>query len=149
MSTPTIRRVSHSEILGAVNAPELIAEYAAACSVPDAEPQHSQYAALEQAGALQCFGAYVDGALVGFASVLTAVMPHHGKRVATVESIFVAGRHRSSNAGTYLLSATEQYAAETDCVAMLYTARIGSPLETVLLHRYNCAPTHTTYTRWL
>lgn len=156
MSTPSIRRVSYAQISGAANAPELIAEYAAECSIPDAEPQYMQYEAMEKAGVLQCFGAYLpighpldDPILIGFASVLSAVMPHHGKRVATVETIFVSAQHRDSAAGNALLTAAERYAEELDCVAILYLARIGSPFEKVLLRRHRCVPTHTTYTRWL
>ena len=149
MSTPTILRVSHADILEAENAAQLIAEYAAECSVPDANPQAEQYAALEQAGALQCFGAYVDGTLIGFASVLTAIMPHHGKRVATVESIFVQAQSRTTDAALFLLSALEQYAAERDCVAMLSTARAGSQYDKLLQRRYNQTPSHSLYTRWL
>ena len=93
MSTATIRRVSHSEILRAVNAPEIIAEYAAECSLPGAQPQVKMYAAMEEAGVLQCIGAWVrrdhpfeSETLVGFINVLNTLMPHNGQRVATVES---------------------------------------------------------------
>ncbi len=149
MSTPSIRRVSHLEILRAVNARELIAEYAAECSMPGAEPQAETYAAMEHAGALQCFGAYVAEELVGFVSVLTAVMPHNGKRMATVESLFVHPGHRGSGAGNDLLFAAEQYADETECVAITQTARIGSRLDRVLSRRAGSQPSHTVYTRWL
>ncbi len=149
MSTVSIRRVSHSEILSAVNAEQLIDEYAAECSLPDVDPQGTMYAALEQAGALQCFGAYVDGELVGFIALLSSIMPHHGKRVASVESLFVASARRCSGAGNELLSAAEQFADETGCVAILNTARIGSTLDKVLSRRPNCIPSHTVYTRWL
>lgn len=149
MSTPSIRRVSYAEILGADNAPRLIAEYAAECSVPDYNPQAETYAALERAGALQCFGAYVRDDLVGFVSVLTARMPHNGKRVASVESLFVDRTCRGSGAGNCLLLAAEQYASETDCVAITRTARIASRLDTVLSHRPNCLLTHRVYTTWL
>ncbi len=145
----TIRRVSYSEILGAPNAQELINEYAAECSIPDADPQRQIYAAMEQSGALQCIGAYIADELVGFVSILSGVMPHHGKRVATVESLFVLPSYRHSGAGNDLLSAAERYATEAECVAILYNTRINSRLEKVLLRRYECQPTHTVYTRWL
>jgi GNAT superfamily N-acetyltransferase len=145
----TIRRVSYSEIFGAPNGQKLIDEYAAECSVPDADPQIGMYAAMEQSGALQCFGAYLDGRLIGFATVLKAVMPHHGKRVATLESLFVSPSDRDSGAGNDLLSAAEQFAAVSACEALLCTARIGSTLEKVLSRRVGCNATHTGFTRWL
>jgi len=149
MSTPSIRRVSYAEILGAANAPRLIAEYAAECSVPDYDPQAETYAALERAGTLQCFGAYVETDLVGFVSVLTTRMPHNGKRVATVESLFVDRASRGSGAANALLRVVEDYASERECVAITRTARIASRLDTVLSHRPNCLLTHRVYTTWL
>jgi GNAT superfamily N-acetyltransferase len=149
MSTTAVLRVSHVAILCAANARQLVDEYAAECSIPDAYPQEEKYAALEQSGALQCFAAYVDDELIGFASVLSAVMLHNGRRMAALESIFVSRSHRSSGAGNALLSAAEQYAAEVECVGLSYLPRIGSALEKVLLRRSDCEPTHTMYTRWL
>ena len=149
MSTTSIRRVSYSTILAAHNASELIAEYAAECSIPDAAPQVELYEAMEGAGALQCFGAYVDEELVGFASVMHAIMPHHGKRVGTVESLFVLSAQRATGAGDALLSAAEQHAAAAGCVALTYTARAGSRLEKILKRRAGCLASHSQFTRWL
>ena len=149
MSTPSIRRISYTAILFARNADELITAYAAECSIPGSVPQPQLYAAMEQAGALQCFGAYVDADLVGFVSVLSVTMPHNGKRMGTIESIFVTPSHRSTSAATLLMSAAEQYADELDCVGLIYQPRIGSSLDKILAHRDNCVPTHITYTRWL
>ena len=149
MSTTAVLRVSHVEILCAPNAQQLIDEYAAECSIPGADPQAERYAALEQSGALQCFAAYTDDELIGFASVLSAVMLHNGRRMGTLESIFVSQNHRSSGAGNALLTAAEQYAAEVECVGLSYIPRIGSTMEKILLRRSDCLPTHTVYTRWL
>jgi GNAT superfamily N-acetyltransferase len=132
-----------------VNAQVLIDEYAAECSIFCHDPQVEMYAAMERSGALQCFGAFLANELIGFVSVLSAVMPHHGKRVATIESLFVLPAHRDSGAGDDLLSAAEQYATESECVALLYTARIGSTLEKILSRRAGCEASHTVFTRWL
>lgn len=151
MSTASlrVRRVSYVAILCAPNAQRLIDEYAAECSIPDALPQVEMYAAMEKVGVLQCFGAYLNEALIGFASIVSGPMPHNGKRLATMESIFVSADHRSSGAGNALLAATEQHAAELGCVSIIYTVRLGSALQRVLLRRCDCVPTHTVYTRWL
>ncbi len=148
-SSVTIRRVSYSEILTAHNAQQLIDEYAAECSIPDHNPQAEIYAAMEKNGVLVCFGAYVAGDLVGFVSMLTAIMPHNGKRAATIESLFVLSAHRDSGAGNDLLAAAEYHAAWSMCVALLYTARIGSRLDKILSRRAGCEPSHTVFTRWL
>lgn len=152
MST-TIRRVSHLDILRAPNAAELLAEYAAECSIHDAAPQHEQYAAMEAAGALQCFGVYYhsldDPILIGFVSVLSAILPHAGRRMSTVESIFVAKKFRGSAAGRDLMFAAERHAEEINSIGLTYLPRIGSALEKLLIGRHNCVPTHTQYTLWL
>lgn len=148
-STAKIRWIYYSQFLGAPNAQELIDEYAAECSIPDAEPQHQMYEAMEKSGVLQCFGAYVADELIGFVSVLSSVMPHNGKRIATIESLFALPSHRDSGAGNALLSAAEQYTSESGCVALICTARVGSALETILSRRPGCEKSHSMFTRWL
>jgi GNAT superfamily N-acetyltransferase len=149
MSTPPIRRVSYWQILCARNARELIGQYAAECSVPDYHPQSEIYAALEHSGALQCFGAYLADELIGFISVLSAVMPHNGVRVANIESFFVLSPQRRCGTGNALLSAAETYATESGCGALVYNARVGSRLEKILTRRANCERSHSVFTRWL
>lgn len=125
----------------------LLAEYAEECGVEEAEPQRQMYEAMESAGALQCFAAYVEGALAGFVSVLCSAMPHHGRRVATAESIFVSAAHRKGGAGDALLDAAERHAEESGCICLVYTARAGSRLDKVLERRSGCTKTHAMYTR--
>ncbi len=130
-----IRPVAFAEILGAPNAPELLAEYAAECALPELgaiEPQAEMYAVMEESGAFQCFGVYRDGQLSGFASALVYVVPHYGKRIATVESLFVAAASRRTGAGTKLMSAIEEHARERGCVAILYSAPAASQFESLL-----------------
>lgn len=149
MPTYEVRACRAAEIFDDPASAELFAEYARECSIPEAEPQRRMYEAMEQSGALQGFGAYVAGELVGFVTILSSVMPHHGKRVATIESLFVLPSQRDSGAGNALLSAAKQYASESGCVVVLYTARIGSRLETVLYRRSGCKATHTVFSEWL
>jgi GNAT superfamily N-acetyltransferase len=144
-----IKPVSYSEILDAPNAAELLQEYSKDCVMPDYNPQRQMYAALENSGALHCFGAYADGILVGFVSVITGVMPHNGKLMATIESLFALPSHRKLGTGDALLSAVEKFAVEGKYVALIYTARAGSILEVVLSRRPGCKESHTMFTRWL
>ena len=132
---PSIRRVSYVDILADPHAQELIGEYAAECSIPAIgriEPQIEMYRALEESGMMRCFGVYDGNTLVGFASVLISILPHYGRKVATVESLFVASAHRPKH-GKDLLKTLETDAAEADCEAILYSARAGSQLELLLL----------------
>jgi GNAT superfamily N-acetyltransferase len=151
MSAPFIRRVSHSEILCARNAQQLIDEYAAECSISQIgkiDQQAETYAQLEAAGLLQCFGVFEEydpGELrgpalppdffvqmVGFASVLTSVPPHYGCKVAAVESLFVSRNHRANGTGRALMDAIEDCAAGAGCGAILYSAPAYSRFAKVL-----------------
>lgn len=144
-----IKPVSYSEILDAPNSAELLDAYAKDCVMPDYNPQRQIYAAMENSGALHCFGAYVHRTLIGFVSVITGVMPHNGKRMATIESLFALPSHRKLGTGDALLCAVEKFAVEGKYVALIYTARAGSSLEVVLSRRSGCKESHTMFTRWL
>jgi GNAT superfamily N-acetyltransferase len=144
-----IKRISCEDIFYASNSAELLDAYSKDCVMPDYNPQRQMYATLENSGALHCFGAYSDGILVGFVSVITGVMPHNGKRMATIESLFALPSHRKLGTGDALMSAVEKFASEEKYVVLLYTARVGSPLEVVLSRRPGCKASHTMFTRWL
>ena len=145
-----IREIASAEIFAAPNAADLLAEYAAECSIPligKIDPRQEMYAAMERNGALQCFGAYAGNRLIGFAAVLTTVLPHYGKKVATMESLFVAKSGRKGGTGAELLKAVNQYAKETGCVAILYSAPAGGKLEKLLSR--TCKQTNTVFCRSL
>lgn len=113
----------------------LIAEYAAECSIAaigEIDPQSDIYTTLENAGVSQSFMVYSDSQEIGFAIVLTPVLPHYGKRVATMESLFVSKDHRSSGAGRILMTAVEDYAKHIGCAGILYSSPAGGQLERVL-----------------
>lgn len=143
-----VRAIRYSDVLDAPNAQELLAEYAAECLLPDAAPQRDLYAAMENAGTLQVFGFYAGDELAGFASVISTRMPHHGKAVSTVESIFVPAQFRKSAAGNRLMDACEKYAEENGSICLTYTPRVESVMSKVLEHRANCSLSHAVYTRW-
>jgi GNAT superfamily N-acetyltransferase len=137
------------DILGAPNARELFDAYAADCLMPGSKPQVEIYQSMEQACVLACFGAYAGDELVGFVTLVKSVMPHHGKRIASIESLFVEASHRAGGTGSRLLDAAREFAASSWCAALLYTARVGSELETLLSRREGCKRSHTVFTEWL
>jgi GNAT superfamily N-acetyltransferase len=149
----TILPVSVATIFDAPNAADLIRTYAKECLIPDAQPQRMTYEAMEHAGVLKCFVAYAgsEGAplIIGFVSVICAVMPHCGKRLATVESLFVEPAYRDTGAGAGLIAAAEQCAADSGCLAITAAARVGSAFDKVLSRRTGYALTHSQHTRWL
>lgn len=143
--------VSFSVILDAPNSGTLLCAYAEECLVPDARPQRAIYEVLERAGNLHCFAAYSgspSGPLVGFVSLICAVMPH-GARIGNIESIFVDPAYRATGAADLLLSSAERYAAGDGCDAVVATARVRSAFEKVLERRTGYAPTHSQHTKWL
>lgn len=130
-----IRAVSYAEILGAPNAKDLLAAYGAECSIPEigeVNPQAEIYAQMEKSGQFQVFGAFEDE-LIGFASVLCSTLPHYGKKIGIVESIFLLPSKRSSKTGNGLMNAIENWAKEKNCEVILYNARTGSQFEKLLL----------------
>ena len=132
----TVQLIRCADVFAAPEAGTLLEEYAAECSIPaigKINPQPSLYEALERSGALVCFGAYRYDKLIGFATVLITVLPHYGKAVAMLESIFVGAAHRKGGAGNSLLRAVESYAAERGCAAVLYSAPAGGRLEMLLM----------------
>lgn len=94
-------------------------------------------------------GGIAEPLLVGFISVIRAVMPHSGQLVATVESLFVDPAYRGTGAGAKLLSTAEQYAVDSGCVALTCMSRVNSAFDKVLSRREGYSLTHTQHTRWL
>jgi GNAT superfamily N-acetyltransferase len=124
-----IRPIRYSEILGAPNAGELFAEYAAECALPElgpVSPQAALYEAMEKGGGMQAFGVYEGRLLAGFATPLVYTVPHYGKVVASTESLFVAAAHRRGGTGFKLLDVIEGYARGRKCAASFYSAPSNS-----------------------
>ena len=76
--------------------------------------------------------AVYDGKPAGFVTVLTPVLPHYGKKLATIESLFVAKAYRRYGLGRALMEAVEEYSKGVGCVGILYSAPYGGRLEKVL-----------------
>jgi hypothetical protein len=141
--------VSYAVILDDPASPALLSSYAAECLVPDASPQRAIYATMEQAGAIQCFGAYVEGNLAGFISVFRTIVPHDGHLIACIESFFVAAPARPTGAALLLLAAAEHHATISGCRCLLASARLDSALDLLLTRRPGYARTHSQHTLWL
>lgn len=152
MSQGQVKSVRYTDILDAENARALIDEYSVECSIPEigpTNPRRDLYAAMESTGLMQTFGAYVDGKLAGFATVLIYTLPHYGRQIATVESIFLAAGHRESGLGRELMAAVEGFARQRDCAAILYSTPVGSRLEQLLSLRKSCRRTNAIFCKSL
>lgn len=147
-----IRPISYASILTAPNAQELIDAYSQECSIPAigaAHPQPKIYDLLEQNGMLRAFGVYRGDDLIGFAAMLVSILPHYGRKVATLESIFVHPDHRVGHAGRLLMLAVEQCAEQEDCGAILYSAPADSRFDHFLGHLEEYQHTNNVYCRRL
>lgn len=117
------------------NFPMLLEQYAAESAIdgmPSPSAQMDHYQVLESTGAFHAIAAYVDGALVGFLSLLVTRLPHYGAVVATTESFFVTQPARSYGLGMRLLHFAEDYAKALGAVGILVSAPHGGTLERVL-----------------
>lgn len=124
------------------NQVELLAEYAAECSVPGLppfKPCWALYEALEATGSYRVFAAFSGESIVGFAGVLTTVIPHYTQMMATVESLFVTKSSRDGLTFQRLMEAIEDHAKMRGCKAIVYQALAGQKLEAVLGKRFHRA----------
>jgi GNAT superfamily N-acetyltransferase len=129
---------------------DLIAEYAEECSIRDigiANPQSATYAVMESSGMMTCFMAFDGPVKLGFAIMLAVVFPHYGKKVATVESIFVGKEFRGTGAGKELMQAIESHAKQIGCVGILYSAPVGGKFERLLASTEGYKRTNSVFLR--
>lgn len=131
--------------------PALQAEYAAECSIPligPINPQPQIYAAMETAGVLRAFGVFREGKMIGFATVFLPVLPHYGKRPATVESLFVTKGERRGGTFSRLRRAIKDNVRDVS-EAILYSAPAGGAMETILMHDSSCVRTNVIFAETL
>lgn len=136
-----IRTIKCREWLDNEASPALFAEYAEECSLPelgDVCAQRDLYDRMEANGAMQSFGVYASGALVGFAAVLVYIVPHYGKTVGATESIFIAREHRKGKLGTELRKTIKEFAKSRGCVAFLWSAPVYSQFSALLARAKGC-----------
>ena len=130
-----IRRISYADILDSPDAASLLEEYSAECSIPEIgipKPQRDLYDRMESSGLMHSFGAFYGSEIVGFAMIIIFILPHYGKKIANVESLFLSQSHRRGGAGKKLMEHIEAFAAERQCAGVLYNARAESNLERLL-----------------
>lgn len=133
----TIRQVSVVEAFANPAFSALCREYAAECALaglPDPQEKLSAYQALEVNGSevFSAYGAFLGETLIGFAALLTPVLPHYGAAIAVAESLFVGSAQRKTGAGMLLIRRAERRAKELGCPGILFSAPSGGRLATLL-----------------
>ena len=140
-----------AEIQHAPNIDALMDEYAAESHVaelPMPNVQWGHYQAMEDMGTWQVFGAFKCNTLIGFITIVSNKLPHHGATVAITESFFVAREDRKTGVGLKLLRCAEQHARDVGSPCLLVNAPNGSSLDRVM-PRMGYRHTSTVYCRSL
>ena len=130
-----IKQVTCKELSGDDKFNELISEYEQESLVeglPKADLQLNMYRMMEISGNFHIIAAYMNGELVGFLTMVVSVLPHSGKKFGTMESYFVAQKHRKHGPGLDLLRAAEWLAQACGAIGLLITAPKGGKLARVM-----------------
>lgn len=131
----TVRPSTFAELESEREWPALLAEYAAESGIDGMPPPTGKmdtYRALNAAGVLHIFGAWIGEELVGFIFVLAAPLPHYSVVTAVSESFFVASAHRGTGSGIRLLRAAEDKAREIGSPGLIVSAPFAGRLFDVL-----------------
>lgn len=131
--------------------PALLDEYAQESSIaglPKAKPDELGYLRMERSGIASIVAATVDGALVGFITVLVAPNPHYGgAKIGVSESFFVGQAHRKSGAGLLLRKKAEEIAKRKGALGLILSAPVGGKLARVLEADRNYRETNRAFFR--
>ena len=132
-----IRKVSVDSVLSDPDLISLLTEYGREVSFeagPKPKPDFERYKVLEKSGSFHVLGCYDGNTLIGFMTILVAVLPHWGRMMGVSESYFVSSAYRKTGAGLALLHKGEIFAKELGAEYFLVSAPVGGRLEEVLPH---------------
>ncbi len=145
MANITIRACSVEEIEQAGALEILLEAYAQESSIPElgeASADMDTYRDFEARGAMHTIGAFAPE-LVGVATVLIYGLPHYaGRRIASMESLFVLPSARRNGTGMRLLQAAKDLARDFGAPGLLVSAPVGSRLDKVLQRTADCRETN-------
>lgn len=132
-----IRKCTISEIENSPNISDFLTAYASESAIkglPHPSAKAKTYKALEDIGAIQVIGAFVDNLIIGFIIILSNVLPHYDVQAAVSESFFVLKSYRKTGAGLKLLREAENYSKDSGACGLLISAPIGGDLAKVMPH---------------
>lgn len=135
MESVSIRQCCASDLEQAPEFGALVDEYALEAARADLggiRVQVGQYKQLEAIGMMRFVAAWRGAELVGFATVMVAIVPHYGKPVATTETLFVSSGARAGGAGLAMLKEVELIAKDMGAEGVFVSAPAGGVLSKVL-----------------
>tara|TARA_R110000868_G_scaffold114822_5_gene307272 strand:- start:631 stop:1089 length:459 start_codon:yes stop_codon:yes gene_type:complete len=150
--THDVRIVPVSELEGAPNLAEFLAEYAKEAKtdgMPPPKVHVDAYHVMEKSGAMTTIGAFDGATVIGLIIMLVTIVPHYSVPVAHLESFFVAESHRNTGAGFRLLKMAEVTAKEKGAAGIVVSAYIGSTLDMVMSGKRNYQKKYVGYFRGL
>lgn len=135
MAGEVIKRCTVADIEAAGTLPDLLDAYGNESRIPEfgeVSASFDVYRAMEASGALHILGVFAPE-LVGFASLLIYGLPHYaGRRICTMESLFVMPNARTGGAGLKLLRAAEMLASDLGGTALMVSAPVEGRLAEIL-----------------
>lgn len=126
-----IKSFTVSEVIQHPDFNAVVEDYTAESGNPDlgpGMPAFDLYKQLESAGLFRVECAVDGDRLVGMVTVLVTVYPHFGKKVASVESLWLSKGYRKGPAGLKLIRRAQVMAKEMGAVGAYFGAREGSRL---------------------
>ena len=132
-----IKNIHIKELLDSEEAPELFKLYSdeaqsSTVSTPF-NPNYEMYLQLEDMGILDaCIILTEDNKIVGFATMLTTVMPHYSATASTIESIFIMKEYRGNNNFKNLLNRLIDTAKTKNSVNLFVSTPVVSSADKVM-----------------
>lgn len=126
-----IKSFTVSEVIQHPDFNAVVEDYTAESGNPDlgpGMPALDLYKQLESAGLFRVECAVDGDRLVGMVTVLVTVYPHFGKKVASIESLWLSKDYRKGPAGLKLIRRAQVMAKEMGAVGAYFGAREGSRL---------------------
>lgn len=143
-----VRKSSYSEASADPDFEVLVTAYAIESSIaglPTPKGNMDSYIALENAGLMYSYCAYLDDKMIGFANALVVVMPHYGEKIATMESWFVAEEFRYTGVGLQLKKQIEATVKEAGAVGILVSTPVDSTLALVMERQKSYVESHRVF----
>ena len=100
------------------------------------DPDVDRYNAMDDAGAMRCYTARAEGALIGYAVFSLATNMHYrSSAIAVQDVLFVLPEHRKTRAGLGLIRYTERELKKEGVILILQHEKIANPELGVILER--------------
>lgn len=135
MQNLVIKQITFDELYNDPAFASLMVEYeeeSAIDGLPSIKVKIELYRNYEQNGAFYVVASYHEDKLIGFATVLSPIMPHFSALISVCESLFVAKEFRKTGAGLKLIKDCENHATKLGSPGLLMSAPMGGSLAEIL-----------------